>query len=293
MRVKSSLSFALICLCALAVCFSSCGNKKTQDEEVPVAKVEDKILYLKDMQHIFNKSQSKADSTAIAQTYIDNWIKTQLLLKKAELNLTEDQLNISDQLDAYRSSLLIYKYEEQMVRDKVDTTVTKDEIEKYYTENSSNFVLNENLVKALFIKIPISAPENENLKRWYKSDKPEDVKNMEKYCYSYANKYTYFDEDWISFAYFQRQLPKEIENEDEFLKNNRIIETQDDGFLYLVKLNDLRIKGNTAPVEYVRSKIKDIILNKRKLTFISELEKNIYNDAADHSNFKIYNLDKK
>lgn len=271
----------------------SCNQKKDQGENVPVAKVEDKILYLKDMQHIFNKTQTKGDSTAIAQSYIDNWIKTQLLLKKAELNLTEEQLDITDQLETYRSSLIIYKYEEQMVRDKVDTTVTKEEIEKYYADNNSNFVLNENLVKALFIKIPISAPENESLKRWYKSDQPMDVKNMEKYCYSYANKYSYFDEDWISFGYIQKQLPKPMDNEDEFLKSNKIIENQDNEFLYLVKLNDIRTKGSIAPVEYVKNKIKDILLNKRKLAFISELEKNIYNDAADHSNFKIYNLDKK
>ncbi|NJK96471.1 MAG: hypothetical protein HC905_17555, partial [Bacteroidales bacterium] len=138
----------------------------------------------------------------------------------------------------------------------------------------------------------IAAPENEKLKIWYKSEKSEDVKNVEKYCYAYANKYSYFDEDWISFAYIQKQLPKAVENEDEFLKTNRLIEIQDDEYLYLVKIADIKPKGTIAPVEYIKDKIKDVILNKRKLIFISELEKNIYNDAADHSNFKIFNLDK-
>jgi hypothetical protein len=293
MRKKFNHTLIFHVLWILLLSIFSCNQKKTKGDDIPVAKVEDKILYLQDMQHIFNKTQSTGDSAVIAKSYIDNWIKTQLLLKKAELNLTEDQLNIADQLEAYRSSLLIYKYEEQMVRDKVDTTVTKEEVEKYYADNNSNFVLSENLVKALFIKIPISAPENESLKRWYKSDQPIDVKNMEKYCYSNASKYSYFDEDWISFAYIQKQLPKSLDNEDEFLKSNKIIETQDNEFLYLVKLNDIKAKGSIAPVEYVKSKIKDILLNKRKLAFIGELEKNIYNDAADHSNFKIYNLDKK
>jgi hypothetical protein len=293
MRKKFSHTLIFPVLWILLLGIFSCAQKKTQGDSIPVAKVEDKILYLRDMHHLFNKSQTKDDSLSIAQSYIDNWIKTQLLLKKAELNLTEEQLDIKDQLDAYRSSLLIYKYEEQMVREKADTTVTKEEIEKYYADNNSNFVLNENLVKALFIKVPIAAPENESLKRWYKSDQPMDIKNMEKYCYSYANKYSYFDEDWIGFAYIQEQLPVSIDNEDEFLKSNKVIENQDNEYLYLVRLNDIKIKGSIAPVEFVKNKIKDIILNKRKLAFISELEKNIYNDAADHSNFKIYNLDKK
>ena len=277
----------------LALILFSCSREKPQTTLVPVAKVNDKFLYLSDLQHIFNKNQTQADSAEFAQSYIENWIKTQLLLKKAELNLSNDQLDISDQIEAYRSSLLIYKYEEQMMREKVDTVVAKDDIEKYYNENNSNFLLDENLVKAVFIKIPLTGPQNEDLKKWYQSEQKEDLNNLEKYCYAYANKYSDFDEDWISFANIQKQLPELLANEDEFLNNNRLIERQDNEFLYLVKIRDIKFKGSVAPIEYVKMKIKDIIINKRKLDFISELEKNIYNDAADHSNFKIYNLDKK
>lgn len=270
----------------------SCSPEKKQKEQIPVAKVNDKVLYLSDLEHIFRKNQTKKDSAEFARNYIENWIKTQLLLKKAELNLTQEQLDITDQLEAYRSSLLIYKYEEQMIREKVDTVVSREDIEKYYTQNNSNFILDANFVKATFIKMPLTGPQNEDLKKWYKSDKKEDLTDMEKYCFAYANKYSDFDEDWISFANIQKQLPEAIANEDDFLNTNKLIEKQDNEFLYLVRILDVKMKGSTAPLEYVSSKIKDIIINKRKLEFVSELEKNIYNDAADHSNFKIYNLDK-
>lgn len=292
MRAKTNLKIFPATIVIIMAILISCNREKKANKEVPVAKVYDKVLYLSDLQHIFRKNQTKEDSAEFARTYIDNWIKTQLLLKKAELNLTGDQLDISDQLDAYRSSLLIYKYEEQMIREKVDTVVTAADIEKYYTENNPNFILNENIVKVLFIKMPLSAPQNEDLKKWYKSDNKEDITNLEKYCFAYANKYSDFDEDWISFANIQRQLPEAIANEDDFLGSNRLIEKQDSEFLYLVNINEIKPKGTIAPLEYVSGKIRDVILNKRKLQFISELEKNIYNDAADHSNFKVYNLDK-
>lgn len=288
-KLKISL---LVTLCASGLLFS-CTREKVPVNQVPVAKVNDKYLYLSDLQHIFHKNQTREDSAQFAQSYIENWIKTQLLLKKAELNLSHDQLDISDQLEAYRSSLLIYKYEDQMMREKVDTVVTPDDIGKYYNENSSNFVLNENLVKSVFVKVPLTAPEKEDLKKWLKSDQTEDINNLEKYCYTYANKYSDFDEDWISFANIQAELPGVLPDEEEILNNRNLIEKQDSAFLYLVKIRDVRAKGSAAPVEYVKMKVKDIIINKRKLDFISELEKNIYNDAADHSNFKIYNLDKK
>lgn len=293
MQAKISMKILIGGLIGFAVFLFSCTREKPETNLIPVAKANDKILYLSDLQHIFKKNQSKEDSTEFAQTYIENWIKTQLLLKKAELNLTVEQLDISDQIEAYRSALLIYKYEEQMMREKVDTVVTKDDIEKYYSENSSNFLLNENLVKAFFVKVPITAPQIDNLKKWYKSEQNEDLANLEKYCSANANKYSDFDEDWISFANIQKLLPQMIENEDEFLSNNRLIEKQDASFLYLVNIREIKPNGSIAPIEHVKMKVKDIIINKRKLDFISELEKNIYNDAADHSNFKIYNLDKK
>jgi hypothetical protein len=293
MLVKINRTLLITGLLSYAVISFSCSGEKTGNNQIPVAKVNDKVLYLSDLQHIFRNNQTKKDSAEFARAYIENWIKTQLLLKKAELNLTDEQQNISEQLEAYRSSLLIYKYQEQMVHEKVDTLITREAIEKYYNENSSNFLLHENLVKAIFIKVPLTAPQNDDLKKWYKSENKEDLTNLEKYCYAYANKYSDFDEDWISFADIQKQLPEAIANEDEFLINNRLIEKQDAQFLYLVKIKEIKMSGSIAPVGFVQLKIKDIILNKRKLEFISELEKNIYNDAADHSNFKIYNLDKK
>lgn len=293
MLVKINRTLLITALLGFAVIIMACSGEKARNDQIPVAKVNDKVLYLSELQHIFRKNQTKKDSAEFARVYIETWIKTQLLLKKAELNLTDEQQDISEQLEAYRSSLLIYKYQEQMVREKVDTVVTREAIEKYYNENSSNFLLHENLVKALFIKMPLTAPQNEDLKKWYKSENKEDLTNLEKYCYAYANKYSDFDEDWISFANIQKQLPEAIANEDEFLITNRLIEKQDAQFLYLIKIKETKLKGSVAPVGFVSLKIKDIILNKRKLDFISELEKNIYNDAADHSNFKIYNLDKK
>lgn len=259
---------------------------------VKIAEVDGKYLYLSDLHGIFPQNISKADSINFAKSYIDNWIKNQLLLKKAEINLSKEQLDISKQLEAYRTSLLIYKYEEQMVREKIDTVVTQDEIEKYYNDNTSNFILDDNLIKALFIKVPLTAASLNDLKKWYKSDQSEDIKNLDKYCVANATKYSYFNDDWINFNTLVQLLPQSIANEEQFLQEQKTIEAQDNEFLYLVSIKDFKLKGAVAPLGYVKRKVKDIIINKRKVNFISELEKNIYNDAADHNNFRIYNLEK-
>jgi hypothetical protein len=271
---------------------ASC-HKKSKQDKVPVAKVLDKYLYQSDIQHIFPSKITKEDSLSMAKSYISTWVKTQLILNKAELNLPNDQLDISQQIETYRSSLLIYKYEELMLKDKLDTVVSDSEIEEYFNLNAANFILNENLVKALFIKVPKKAPNIDKLKIWYKSDQREEIKKLDSYCYNYATKYDYFKDNWVLFSFIQSELPNRIENEDEYLKSNKYIEQDDKNFLYFVYVKEKNSKGAISPINFVHNRIKDIIINKRKVKFLTDLETKIYNDAQDHDNFVIYNYEKK
>jgi hypothetical protein len=284
------LSFLLGTLIMLIT--ASCEPKTTTDR-VPVAKVMDKVLYIDQIKNIFPPKVSKEDSISMARAYIQTWIKTQLLVGKAELNLTPEQLNITEQIENYRNSLLIYKYEEQMIREKLDTIVKDEDIKKYFDENPNNFLLEEPIVKAVYLKFPKSSPDIDKVKSWYKSDQQEDIKKLDAYAYSHAVKYDYFKDDWVEFKIIDAQLPKAIEDEATFLKENKFIEQEDDEFYYFVYIKNYNLPGALSPFVFVQSKIKDIILNKRRIKFLSDLETQIYNDASDHSNFTIYDLDKK
>jgi hypothetical protein len=291
--MKGNLTIPIISSVLLLLLWTCKVGKKPVVNNVAIAKVYDKYLYLKDIQHIFPKNVTKQDSSELAQSYINTWIKNQLILRKAEMNLSPEELDIQEQLDNYRSSLLIYKYEEQMVKQKIDTVFTDEEIKNYYDQNSSNFVLEESLVKALYLKIPKTAPDINDVKTWYKSNNKEDIKKLDSYCYNYATKYDYFDNEWVNFSSVERELPKNIENETEYLKQNSFIEYEDAGFYYLVYIKDKILAGSLSPYAFVKGKIKDILLNKRKVKFLTDLESNLFNDAQDHSTFEIYNIEKK
>lgn len=271
---------------------ASC-QKRVKEDKIPVAKVLDKYLYLSDIQHIFPIKITKDDSISMAKSYISTWVKTQLILNKAELNLSPDQVEITQQIETYRSSLIIYKYEELLLKEKLDTVVSDIEIEKYFNQNAANFILDENLLKALYIKVPLKAPNIEKLKIWYKSDQREDIKKLDSYCNNYATKYDYFKDNWILFSFIQSKLPTRIENEDEYLKSNKYIEQKDNNFYYFVYIKERNSKGAISPINFVHNRIKDIIINQRKVKFLTDLETKIYNDAQDHDNFVIYNYEKK
>jgi hypothetical protein len=265
-----------------------CKNSNEEIERIPLAKVHDKFLYDTDIQDLFTTNSSKEDSTTIAKNFIDEWVKKQLLLDKAELNLTEENIDIKKQVEDYRSSLLIFKYKQGLINQKLDTVVTDQEIETYYNEYSANFVLNHNIVKVLFLMISKEAPEIDKVKRWYKSTDEENLSRLEDYCYQYATKFDDFNNEWIPFNNLLLELPTNIDDQERYLRFRKFIETEDSLFYYFVKINEHSLKSTIQPLEYAKSKIKSIILNKRKFTFIEELENKVYNDALNHNEFIIY-----
>ena len=267
---------------------AACKPVPKEDQKEPLAKVYDKYLYKSDVKSLFTNNMSKDDSIVIVRNYINDWIKKQLLLNKAELNLSEEIKDIEKEIEDYRSSLLIFKYKQELIKQKLDTLVTDEEIEEYYNEYSGNFVLNHNIVKVLYLKISKEAPEIEKVRWWYKSNSAENKSRLEDYCYQYATKFDNFNDEWIPFNNILMEVPIKIDDQERFLRVQRYIETEDDLFHYFVKINEYSLKSTVQPLEYAKLKIKSIILNKRKFTFLEELENTVYNDALNHNEFIIY-----
>ena len=279
--------FGWCCMCIMLM-VSSCTSK-TRKDDIMVAKVGDKRLYFSEMSNIFPKKCSKDDSLALAKLYIDNWIKTKLLLKKAELNLSAEQLNVTEEIETYRTSLLIYKYEDLLLREKLDTLVLDSEIQRYYEANKANFSSEEYIVKAVYIKLPVNAPTLWNVRRWYLSDREKDVQDLTEYCRSYAVKYDLFDDEWVHWANIEKELPQK-DAATRRMTQYDYIEQQDENFIYFVRIKEKRAPGDMVPLVFVKDKVKNIIINKRKLKYISELERDIYDDALAKNQFEIFKI---
>ena len=272
-------------LCSIVV---GCDKFEARKTEKPLARVGEVYLYPSDVVDLFHAKIGQSDSLLLLNNFIDKWIKKELLLQKSELNLTEEQKDVSSQLDEYRSSLLIFKYEQSLILQKLDTVITQAEIEEYYNQNPSNFILDKNLVKALFIKLPRNAPNVEQFRRLYSSEKEEDVQQLESYCYQYATKFDFFDDTWINFTRVQSELPQTVWSPEKSLKWYKRIEQKDSVYNYFVYIRENRVEGETAPIDYVSDNIKSIILNKRKVRFVTDMENDIYNDAMSKGEFSIY-----
>ena len=62
------------------------------------------------------------------------------MLQKAKQNIQIDKASLKRKVDDYKNTLIIYDYEQAMLQEKLDTTVSKSEIEDYYDNNQQNFI---------------------------------------------------------------------------------------------------------------------------------------------------------
>lgn len=287
MKIYSTIfkSLIIIALCSVG----ACKNAKHMDD-IPIATVGDKTLYRSELVGVVPKGQSSQDSITIIKSYIDKWIRKELLIQKAELNLTDIEKDVDKEIEEYRSSLLIYRYEQSLVNQKLDTIIHENEIEDYYDNYQENFKLADALVKAVLVKVPLSAPKIDNVEKWLKSTKQEDIRQLEGYCFQYAKTYDYFNNDWVSFSQLLQLVPIEVSDKNQFLNSKRDFQAKDSIFAYIVHIKEYKPSGSIPPLKFVQNNIREIILNKRKLKFINELENNIFTDALSRKQFKIHDL---
>ena len=122
-------------------------------------------------------------------------------------------------------------------------------------------------MKGVYIKLHSNSPYQEKLAHWIHSDNPEDLKQLNSYCFQYARKYDYFNDQWIYFEVLRKQLPLHTSDIEGFLKNNKYVELHDSAFNYYLNIKEFKVSGNTAPLNLVKEDISRILLNKRKMQF--------------------------
>lgn len=254
----------------------------------PVAKVGNKTLTMEELDKNTPDYLDATDSALWADDYIKKWVQRELLLQKAEENLKVFEKDVSQELEEYRNSLIVYKYKDELIRQKMDTTVKDSDIQKYFNDHRDSFILNRNIVKAIYIKIPVQLSSPENLRDLCMSNDPEKLAKLNEFCLSYAKAYDRFNDQWVSADLVLRNTPEKITDQASFLERNRITESIDSTYFYIVCIRDYRLAGQVSPVEYVQSDIQNLILSKQKLNFLKQIEKDIYKEGLDKNKVKLF-----
>ena len=272
---------AIIIISLLAV---SC-QKETALGVEGIARVGDQILTRADLEAILPLFANKEDSILAAEHYIRSWVSDNLLYEVAKKNLS-DKENIDQLVENYRKSLIIYQYQEQLVNEKLSKEIDEQSMKNYYESNKERFKLDRSLIKGLFLKVPAGAPQLEKVRTWYKTITPESVENMEKYCVKNAGSFDYFVDKWVDLNELMINWPVDYSDESEIIRSNKFIEQKDDKYYYYLNILSYLHAGDTAPFEYVKSNVREILINQKKIDFLRKTEEELYNKALKSGQIK-------
>ncbi|HOW30061.1 MAG TPA: hypothetical protein PLP88_00710 [Bacteroidales bacterium] len=274
---------------ALLLLLSSCSLLPGRSsDKIAVARVNDAYLYRDDLAGVVPAGTASQDSTDLVKTFINNWIRQQLLLQQAENNLSSDKTDFTKELEQYRNSLIIYQYESELVRQKLDTVVSPGEIAEYYAAHQANFQLRENIVKAAYVIIPVNSPVIGRMRNLLRSESNKDHEALESLCQEHADNFRLDLESWMPFSDLQKAVPLSAGDQEDFLSANRYFEVQDSTSRYLVRIFEYKTKESVSPLSFETSNIRSVILNKRRFELLSRLEEDLFKDALSKKKFEIY-----
>ena len=277
--------------CFIFIAFVSllCACKQTRpiDDADVLVRVKDRVLGREEIQRQIPRSLSSADSLLMAESLAKKWVKDALVYEVALRNLErEERAEVDRLVEEYRHSLIRYRYEEQLVRERLSSDFQESDKLRFYEENQSKFVLDKALIKGLFLKVPADAPGLADVKKWYRSTSESAVEKIEKYSVQNAVIYDYFYDKWVDFDQVMDNIPMRVTDANAFLKANRYVEMCDSTYCYLLNISDYLPIGRVAPYDYAGPQIIEMLTNQRKVQFLKDFEDELYNDAVKHGDVR-------
>lgn len=265
----------------------ACSEQYDHKEKTPLVELEGNFLYREDLQAVLPVGLSKDDSLLFAEHYIRNWVDDILLYDKAQSNIP-DHDELEKLVANYRKALIMHTYQEALIQQHLSEDVSEEELKEYYEKNQNVFKVERPLVKGLFIKVPLTAPQLRNVSKWYKTENREAVEHLEKYSLQNAVKYEYFYDKWVSASEVLDLIPLETADVESYLDNNRHIELKDTAFYYFLNISDYRKVGDQEPYEFARAQVKDMLMNVKRVEYMKQVKEDLYQRALRRDKIKYY-----
>ena len=280
-KLRNSILFFVLLL--------SCNLNNELDKNV-IAKVGDKTLTFVELLEKIPNNIERLDSTVVVNEIINNWALNELLIKNAEMNLSELEKNrLKKNSNEYYNNLLVNTYKNKIASVNSDTLVNQKDIAEYYDTNLNNFVLYEDIVQARYVRLNKNNFNINEIKRRFRRFNRDDIIFFDSISLQLLN-YSLNDSIWINKDLFFKKINVLDDEEiDRIVKKTLYIVKEDSLDVYLVKINGFKGINEKAPLTYIYKRIEELIINKKKVDFIKNFDNEIIENAKQENIFKVFN----
>lgn len=255
---------------------SSCGKKPavSQENEDVLVTVGDSSLTVTEVVRRIPAGLSVEDSTSLFDRIVEEWVRDLVLADYAENNIPDIQ-RIDRMVEAYRNNLIVNQYLQSM-SEGAKTEISEERIRRFYDANHESMVLEQPLVKGVFLKVAETDESLPGLRRWFAQFNDNAIDYIEKSGLRQALQYKYFKDEWIEWGAIAEQIPYRFFDADAFLRSTKNFETTDAGSVYLLRISDFVPSGSEMPYEFARLKIAEIIESSDVASYRKRLISDIY-----------------
>ncbi len=247
-----------------------------------LAEVGSKSLMQSDIAKVLPKEYRGEDSVVFVEVFIDKWIHKQVKMRQAETVFSTSQTDIDAMVEEYRQLLLIRRLDELCVSSSVDTTYTDDQIAEYYNRNASSFRLNSPIVKGEVVRLPLDNEQSKKLRELMSSTTPTSRNDFEAICEKNGFDLIDLSSSWVDAAQMLDLLPlTRGAQTDKLLSVKGVNQMNDGSHDYFYQIFDHKEAGDIAPLEWVRSTIRTILITERQQELIKAYEEVLYKSALE------------
>lgn len=285
--MKKAILFIIIGIGILSCKEKTDYTRKISNDEKVVVRFGDHFLTDRDIQLILPQDISHDDSIRFVSSYVEEWVKKKAIVDKAEENIDDLTLKeIDNKMVEYRQDLLINAYNNYLIEKTIKDSISEKDIEEYFEKNKNSFPLSKTIVQ--FRAVTVKKEDETKAERLFNSGKEEDFDELMKIVLTSGTSYNDKDSIWYSTDGLVAQFPILNEGENlEQLLNRRRIKMSDESLVTFIRVQSLKTNGSEAPYEFVKPTIKNLLVNKRKLNLLGDLQNQLYREAKNKNQIKI------
>ena len=288
-KSRNRFHAGLIALVSITLLVSCKWNKSVTEYvygKTPIVEIGTDVLYEEDIKQVVPLGLSEADSTLFAQQFIKNWAQDVLFYQNAIRNIP-DTKDIDRLVENYRRSLIEHEYQRRLIEQKFSSEIADEDIEQFYNDNERLFVLDESLLRGLFLKISNKSHDLSDIRKLYTRQDDESFEEIEKYCIRNAARCEFFYDNWRTVAEIEVLLPPLDKPLESMLKDNGSFEFKDEEYIYLLNVSEFAPKGGIEPLDHARSRIRGLLINSNEVSYMRKIKEDLY-DAAIEKNRIIF-----
>ena len=272
--------FALMCILFPVSCKWNNSVTEYVYGKTPIVEVGTDVLYAEDIKQVVPLGLSEADSTLFAREFIKNWAQDVLFYQNAIRNIP-DTKDIDRLVENYRRSLIEHEYQRRLIEQKFSSEIADEDIEQFYNDNERLFVLDESLLKGLFLKISNKSHDLGDIRKLYTRQDDESFEEIEKYSIRNAARCEFFYDNWRTVAEIEVLLPGLDKPLESMLRENNSFEFRDEEYIYLLNVSEYALKGGIEPLDHARSRIRGLLINSNEVSYMRKIKEVLYDKKKE------------